>query len=373
MQNRIRGRRTVTLHDVAAEADVSLMTVSNVINGKFGAMKDTTRLRVERAVERLNYRPHASARSLRLSRRLSIGLIIIDDSPNYLADPFITYVLAGLSNHLSECGFGLLVQGLAERQFENSSLIRHLRTDGMCVMLSGKASVRHSFLQVLLGLDQPIILLQENVDVAHGDVCVLRQDDRGGGRLLAAHVLERGAKCLVMLLPDRDWPALEERKAGICEVVAESGGDPTLLVISCGKGDYSDTHKALAAHIDAQGLPDAFLAGNDQMGIVATKLLASLEVSVPEQVLITGFNAFEFWQYTDPPLTTVRSRAYEIGTRSGGGTLKATEGRDFFRERDPFAYRAPGRRLDLKRMHSRAHRAIIIRNVWAIHLTVIFA
>ena len=67
---------------------------------------------------------------------------------------------------------------------------------------------------------------------------------------------------------------------------------------------------------------DAIIGGNDQMGIAAMKLMAGRGLQVPSDVAITGFNAFEFWQYTVPVLTSVRSPAYEMGARGGAEILK---------------------------------------------------
>ena len=88
------GRATV--RDVAAAAGVSPMTVSNLINERSGTMRAETRQRIETEIKRLGYRPHATARSLRLAKQLSIGMIIIDEQPHYLADPFTTHIVAGL-------------------------------------------------------------------------------------------------------------------------------------------------------------------------------------------------------------------------------------------------------------------------------------
>ena len=69
------------------------------------------------------------------------------------------------------------------------------------------------------------------------------------------------------------------------------------------------------------------------MGIAAMKLMAAEGLAVPRDVAITGFNAFEFWQYTTPVLTTVRSPAYEMGARGGGEILaRLNEGRFAARE-----------------------------------------
>jgi len=62
-------------------------------------------------------------------------------------------------------------------------------------------------------------------------------------------------------------------------------------------------------------MPDAILAGNDPKGIAAMKPIEARKLVIPRDVLITGFNAFEFWQLTNPVLATVRSAA----TRSARG------------------------------------------------------
>ena len=95
-----------------------------------------------------------------------------------------------------------------------------------------------------------------------------------------------------------------------------------MRVVKCGDGEIGDTQAALDRDTAEHGLPDAIIAGNDQMGIAAMKLMASRRLKVPRDVAITGFNAFEFWQYTSPVLTTVRSPAYEMGARGGAEILK---------------------------------------------------
>jgi LacI family transcriptional regulator len=140
--------------------------------------------------------------------------------------------------------------------------------------------------------------------------------------MLGQVALDGGAKRLAMLVPALFWPAIGERIKGIREAIRQQKSGAELRIVSCGDGEFRSTQAALAQDLDAHGLPDAILAGNDQMGISAMKLLAARGIRIPDQVLLTGFNAFEFWQYTDPVLTTVRSPAYEIGARGGAEILK---------------------------------------------------
>jgi LacI family transcriptional regulator len=314
-------RGHVTLRDVAIAAGVSPMTVSNYINARLGTMSPKTRARIEAVVDRLGYRPHTVGRNLRLSKRLSVDMVIIDDAPLYLADPFTTHIVAGLSNRLNSNGYALQLQASSAEAFQTSSLVRNLRSDAICVLLSGPDTTRRKIVSTLLQFGQPIVAFQETFAFHGADLCVIRQDDREGGRMIAREVLRRGVRRLVMLIPGVVWPAITERVAGVSEVVAAAeggsaeGGAAELRIVTCGRADYHDTQSALSQDIDAHGYPEAILAGNDQMGIAAMKLMASRNRRVPSEVAITGFNAFDFWQFTDPVLTTIRSPAYEMGVR----------------------------------------------------------
>ena len=106
--------RSVTLRDVAADARTTPMTVSNVVNGRTREVGRETFERVMEACVRLGYRPHAAARRLRTNRRMAIGVVIVDPSPNYLADPFTAAMLAGLTDHLGPRSYSLVIHGASQ-------------------------------------------------------------------------------------------------------------------------------------------------------------------------------------------------------------------------------------------------------------------
>ncbi len=317
------GRATV--RDVAAAAGVSPMTVSNLINERSGTMRAETRQRIETEIKRLGYRPHATARSLRLAKQLSIGMIIIDEEPHYLADPFTTHIVAGLSNQLNSRGYGLLLQGLAPNAFRSSSLVRGIRSDALCIMMSGPDPVRRGIVEAMLALGQPLVVFQDVLAFRDADLCLIRQADDEGGRMVGEEVLRLGARKLVMLVPSVHWPAIAERVRGVRQAVRRQGAAAELRIVQCGDAELGDTQAALNREIAAHGVPDAIIAGNDQMGIAAMKLMAVRQLKVPDDIVITGFNAFEFAQYTSPVLTTVRSPAYELGARGGVEILRRLE------------------------------------------------
>ncbi|WP_454819217.1 LacI family DNA-binding transcriptional regulator [Labrys neptuniae] len=318
------GRRP-TVADVARAANVSSMTVSNVVNERFGSMTKETRATVERAIREIGYRPHASGRSLKLAKRFSIGVVVIDESPTFLADPFITYLIAGLSNYLNQRDYGLVVQGMSAEQLQEAALMKRHETDALCVFLSGPQASRRKLIARFAALDQPVVVFQEPVPdkpLLHS----IRQDDFGGARALAEHMLERGVERIVFLAPEVSWPAIEQRVAGARAAMTDAGRAEAYKVVICGDGGFAATHQALAEETAASGWPSAVMGGNDQIGIAALKWLAGRGLRVPDDILVSGFNAFDAWQYTDPVLTTVSSPAYAMGAKAGEIVLDTLHG-----------------------------------------------
>jgi LacI family transcriptional regulator len=328
----MRGK-SVTLRDVAQDAGVSVMTVSNVINGKHALMSPQTRKTVEDAVLRLRYRPDSGARGLRLSQRLSVGILIIDPSPTFIADPFTTNLIAGLGNFLNDRGYALLVQGAHQETLHDSALLKNLRTDGLCIMPSGNGRQRLDIYRRCGELGQPVVIFQDRAPDFLADAASIRQDDFGGAAMLAERCLARGLKDLWFVTVVQSWPALEQREKGILDRLKRRGGKATLRKVACASDKFEDVQDAFGREVQASGLPEAVLCANDQVAIAVLKWLAENAVAVPERVAITGFNGFDFWRYSTPTVTTIQSPAYALG-RSGGEAMLARLQNGRFPQRD---------------------------------------
>jgi DNA-binding LacI/PurR family transcriptional regulator len=333
---RPKAKRPPSVVDVARAAGVSPMTVSNVVNGRHGLVSEATRRKVEAAIKRLGYRPQAAGRRLRLARQFSIGMILVDESPSFLADPFITQLVAGLTNHLSERDYALVIQAVSARSFARSSLIRRAETDALCALLSGPRADRIRLAERLAAIDHPLILFQETLPASVVDGCSIRQADFAGARALAGLVLGRGAGRLLFLVPALAWPAVEERERGIRAAIAAGRRRASLATLPCGEGDVGAVEAALDGYARRNAMPDAVMGANDQIGIAAMKWLRRMGLRVPDDVLVTGYNAFEFWSYSDPVLTTVRSPAYEMGARGGEAILQRLRDGKFDRRDEVF-------------------------------------
>lgn len=316
----------VTLRDIARMAGVSMTTVSNVVNGRLELMSEATRERVAAAIRQLNYRPNAGARNLRLSQRGAIGLIVVDESPRFLADPMTSNILAGISNTLSVNGYGLLVTGIRKAALADLHLLRRDQTDGLCIMASGTTQERRAFYRQLKDTGQPIVIFQDKAPDFMSDTLCVRQDDHKAGELLAERLIARGARRLALLVPAQSWAAMAERQSGVMAVAERKGA--RLDTVTCGSEEIADTQMAIARYVERYGLPDAFLGGNDQMGCAALTWALDRNLAVPADVRVTGFNDFVFTDYVRPRLTSVASPAYEMGKQGATHLLaRLSEGR----------------------------------------------
>ena len=309
-----------TIKDVARAAGVSAMTVSNVLNGRTQFVSAATRKRVEREIARLNYRRQANARNLRVAEQRSVGMVIVDESPFFLADYFTCQVVAGLANVLNRADYTLTLQGMRIDQLASSMIMRSFEVGGLCAMISGPRAERLRIVESLTRLQQPLVLFQEALEKPFPDVCIIRQDDHAGGRLLADHLLARRVRTFLAIVPRQDWPAVEYRLAGLREGLA---ADPaaSVTVIESADESFVAVQAALAEHLQANPLPGAVVGANDSIATAAL-LLLDRGHRVPDDIRVVGFNGFEAHRYSRPKLTTVISSPYVLGERAGQALLQ---------------------------------------------------
>lgn len=326
---------SVTLADVSAHAGVSVMTVSNVVRGKHDMVKLETRRRVEEAISRLNYRPNLSARSLRLSEARSVGIVIADTDPAFLTDPFISRLVSGLSNHLSGLDYTLDVQGVAPERFENATVLRKAGNDALCAILCGPKALRKEHFDFLQQLGPPVIVFQEVFQPASPSMALIHQDDLKAGQLVARHLLSRRVRSVVFLRPMMDWCAIEQREKGLRSVFSKEAKGIEVKTLMAPSEGFDDVERHVREHVTGR-VPNAIVAATDSMAVAALKACQTQGLQVPRDILITGFNGFDAWRYTQPALTTVISPAYEMGRFAGQLLMERLKGKTFSKSTNVF-------------------------------------
>lgn len=311
-----------TIRDVAALAGVSLMTVTNVVKKRKSTYGRDAEKRVLDAIETLGYRPNSSAQNLRDSLSRSVGFVISDSNPNFLSDPFISQLVGGLSLHLSSIDYSLDIQGVSPEEFETANIVRKLKNDAFCAVLSGPKELRDKHVDFLSKLGKPVAIFQEVDRNSSPNIIIIREDDMSGAYALGKHLLLKKAKNIVFIRPVTDWSAVEQREIGLRTALEANGQDVTCETIISMSESYLEVKKVVSSYMEKYK-PDAIVAATDAMGVAAMHACEELGFKVPKDIKVAGFNGFEAWQYTKPLMTTVVSPAFEMG-RIAGETLLAS-------------------------------------------------
>lgn len=319
--------KRVTLKDVSIHTGVSMMTVSNVINGRDGFVGAKTRGKVQAAIKELNYRPNRSGRRLRHAASLSIGFVIMNDTNDFLTDPFISSIASGMCNYLSELGYCLEIQGVRQSNFQQANAFCNSANDAICVILCGPKEQRLEKIEFLKNLGQPIVILQEDYISDVKQIAVIRQNDYEAGKLIATHMLEKAPKRILFIKPQTDWSAIEQRKQGVKDVLKQTGSPIIISELVTASEMFNDVFAAVESTINNEKY-DCIIAATDSIAMAVLKVCEKLNLAIPRDIRVAGFNGFESWKYSSPLLTTVVSAAYEMGIEAGKmmlGYLKAAK------------------------------------------------
>jgi DNA-binding LacI/PurR family transcriptional regulator len=316
-------KRRPTMRDVAALADVSIQTVSNIVNARFHLMGDETRARVERAMLDLGYHPNIAARTLRSARSETLCFLLLDEDNQFLADPMTDLVIAGIGDVARQRGYGVLIRAAHPKQ-PDPTLLKPLlenRADGALLFLSGEPELRHWYVSKLHELGFPFILLEP---WEQPGVMTVTAADRDGARELTEHLINAGHERIAFVTTSVPWPMLEQRLLGYRDALEAARLAP--MEFTGGTWTPASGESHAAAILDGDRRVTAIMCGNDLLALGAIRSVRRRGLRVPEDVAVTGFDDFHFAEFTDPALTTVRIPGYEIGRTAGEALIDVLEG-----------------------------------------------
>ncbi|PZQ90867.1 MAG: LacI family transcriptional regulator [Leifsonia xyli] len=295
------------MRDVAERADVSVGTVSNVLN-RPDRVSEAIVTRVQDAIRALGYVRNDAARQLRAGRSSAVGLVVLD-----ARNPFFTDIARGAEEEATEHGVAVLLgdsDEKPEREAAYLDLFEEQRVRGVLVSPLGEIGER---LERLRSLGTPVVLVDRMADgAALSSVSV---DDLAGGRTAVTHLLGLGRRRIAFAAGPLSLRQVADRLAGAREAVAAVPGASleTLEGAALSVLEGRRMGEQLVAR-PAAARPDAIFAAND---LLAVGLLQALvmrgEVRVPEDVAIVGFDDIDFASATVVPLSSIRQPSRLIG------------------------------------------------------------
>ena len=299
----------VTLKDIAAEAGVSITTVSNVVHSRKSRVSPEVVARIEKIIQREHYAPSMSARSLANDNSTIIGVITHltpENTGSTVGDPFLGSFVESIEKRTREEGYYLMIRAVRDAA-ELASLSRSWRLSGL--ILTGM--FQDEFFYTTRDLGIPYVLIDSYVE--DPDACRISLEDETGGYIAARHLLDKGHRVIAFASPSiRPGGVIEKRLLGYRRALQEYGlpFDPSLVFTQ----EMSvDEGKKLGHTLAARKEITGIFASAD---ILAAGIMAGLSergVSVPAEKSIIGFDDNYISRLTIPGLTTIHQDAERKG------------------------------------------------------------
>lgn len=323
-----RRRQAVTIKHVAAEAGVSLQTVSRVIhNGP--NVREAVAERVKAAIERLGYVPSIAAQRMGGSR--SWLILALNDRDRTIEDwrqrqgvDWVDQMLLGGMLKCAERGYRLIFELVdthsdhVEREIR--AALAALQPDG--VILTPPHSDNDVITRLLAAQEIPFARIGS---IAPGPGLALSMDDEGAARMATARLIALGHQRIGFISGSPDYAISGFRITGWRRAMADAGL-ATADLLAEGDFSYESGRRAAEALLDAGAPPTAIIASNDQMALATLEVARQRGLHVPDDLSLVSFDNTPMMRFTHPPLTAIDQPIAEVTSRAVEQIIDAQAG-----------------------------------------------
>jgi DNA-binding LacI/PurR family transcriptional regulator len=314
---------TVTIKDVAKLANVAPSTVSRVIANN-SRISEKTKRRVRKAIDELGYHPNLNARSLANQMTNSIGIIMPDSASKSFQNPFFPEVIRGIGSYIQakEYSMLLLTGETQEAIYEGTvKMVQGRRVDGIILLYS---RIDDKIIQYLEDVKFPFVVIGKPQQTPQ-DITYIDNDNYSAGREVTDYLINLGHKRIAFIGGNPNLMVTKERLLGYKEALKIAD-----LIISedyiCHMEFLQEGGKeAVERLIQLKQPPTAIVVTDDLMAIGVLSALSEKGYSVPEDVSIVSFNNVIYSEISNPPLTSVDIRIFQLGYESAKSLVEKVE------------------------------------------------
>lgn len=294
-----------SIKDVAAEAGVSVATVSRVLNSH-PSVSPAARARVLAAVESLGYRPNAVARSLRTAQTRTLGLVISD-----VLNPYFTALARSVEEAARTLGYSVIIGNADERPELQDHHVRTLldrRIDGLLVSPTDGGS---PLMLDTAASSTPMVFVDRWIPGV--DVPVVRADGRAAVRDLVAHLHGIGHRRLAIIAGPAATTTGSERVEAFREALGAYG--LPLPADYIGQGDFQadSGRRATERFLTLPEPPHVIFAADNLMALGALDAIRAHGLRVPHDIALAAFDDIPWFVHTDPPITAIAQPTGDLG------------------------------------------------------------
>jgi LacI family transcriptional regulator len=319
--NQVRKKR-ITLRDVARVANVSEKTVSNVIHD-WPFVSDETRERVKQAVAETGYRPSHIARGLVTGRTRSVGIVVPD-----ISNPFFSAAFRGCEDALTAGEYSAFLCNTDEDLEKEKYYLENLVDRGVDGLILWGLRSEEMVLRDHVGDEVPIVLVDGNTEAVPERFTSVRLENADASEQIVQHLISHGRRRIGHLMGPLHRATARERLRGYQQALTTARLPLNeMLIIEDSPsiaGGYNAALK-LFEQYHSWERPDALFCYNDLMAIGALAALEEMNLTVPDQVAVVGFDDIGPAALVTPMLTTVAVPQYDIGLFAAEELLRRIE------------------------------------------------
>ena len=315
--------KRVTIQDIADACGLSRNTVSKVFNGR-GAVPESTKRTVILKAQELGYY-QLPLEEERGEMPASGGNIALLTQSKPLNHNFGSFFITGFTNQICRAGYNLKMYEISPEELQSRVLPPHLLLKDIAGIL-GIELFDRGYLDMLCSIGLPTIFMDSCADAGRallqGDIICM--ENYASSIALTRRLLEAGAREIGFVGDIGHCMSFEERWMGYQTALLEAGLAPckACSILQKDSEAYGDTDWLLSQLDAMPRIPDAFVCANDYLAIHLMNALKRRGLSIPGDIMVTGFDGTSQSALVEPALTTVQIPSLEIG-RMAADTLLA--------------------------------------------------
>lgn len=299
-----------SMNEVAKRAEVSIATVSRVLNNS-ESVNETTRLKVLKAIKDLKYQPSRVATRLRsksVSSKL-IGVLIPD-----IQNPFYVDVLRGIEDITYKNNYAIIMCNYGQDEKKEIMYLDILQSEAIDGLIAAPVSENDLRLKNIIKNGLPVVCVDRGLEGIDVDIVWVNNEE--GAFAAVSHLVKSGYKRIAYISGLPSIPSSRMREKGYRRAL-ENNQLFLPELVKYGNSSYDSGVTLCAELLEMPNPPDALFTGNNLITLGALETIHKLKKQIPKDVAIVGFDDM-FWSSSlNPPLTAVRQPAYEIGKRAG--------------------------------------------------------
>ncbi|MCB9502164.1 MAG: LacI family DNA-binding transcriptional regulator [Deferribacteres bacterium] len=296
---------SLTINDIARLANVSKSTVSKVLNDK-PDVGLATKKKVMQIVEKHNFVPNASGKSLKKRATENIGVIFRKDD-NPLSNPFFSRVLEGIEAEIAFNDLNLMLYSMpSNKKSSLPKIVKERKIDG--VILVGTRN--EEFVRELQKTNLPLIVVDPRADISDCQQVLI--DNENGAFLATQYLINKGHKRIGFIAGELSEHSFGQRYTGYLKALKSEGLPIDETIVKT--GGYEAGYELTKSLLQVSERPSAIFAANDINAVLAYKAINEFNLSIPDDISIIGFDDIYLARMAIPPLTTVRVYKEELGS-----------------------------------------------------------